>query len=320
MEYAAVRAVKGVFAEYERAKILERMRRGKLYRARNEGWPNWTIPPCGYRNVKGGDGRQRAEINEEEAARVREVYRWVLEEGMGAAKCARRLNELGVRPRRSRFWRTCTVYNMLTRPLYAGTAYYNRKEAAEPKHRRKPSAYVRELKSSCRIRPREQWIPIAVPAIVTPEQQSLAREELGRHRINSPRKTRYEYLLRTLVVCGECGWKMGCISAIGRYRENEYRYPYYSCGRRKTEATGRPDICRARHVRSDWLDDAVWQSLREWLQKPDVLRAEMASLEAAPDGTVEFASREWERLDASAKGHERQIQRFHSSTPTSQAR
>src|SRR3989442_9458861 len=73
--------IQGAIAEYERAKILERCRRGRLHRARlGELAP--PGPPYGYTygaKKYGGDGQIR--IHEEEAAMVRQAFRWYAEEG-----------------------------------------------------------------------------------------------------------------------------------------------------------------------------------------------------------------------------------------------
>ena len=298
--------VKGVFAEYERAKIMERTRRGKLHRALYQGWTNWTVPPYGYRVVR-TEGGQRIEINEEEASWVRQVYSWVLDEGITTTNVVRKLNSLGIKTRKGGGWTTCTVRNLLTRSLYSGTAYYNRTEAVEPGRRRRPGTYPRHLRSTRKFKPLEQWIPIHVPAMVSEEEQARAREILKSNRLNSPRKTRYEYLLRRLVVCGECGCKMGCQSHSNK--RGDVRYPYYACNRRPEE-TGRAEKCKARLVRSDWLDEAVWSAVSGWLQKPDILRAELNTILSVPDQAGEQLSGEWNRLETAISRFERQETRI----------
>ena len=65
--------MQGVIAEYERAKIAERYRRGKLYRARQGEIPFWKTS-YGHRRVVPADGGPaRIEIFEPEA----EIVRWI---------------------------------------------------------------------------------------------------------------------------------------------------------------------------------------------------------------------------------------------------
>jgi site-specific DNA recombinase len=73
--------IQGAIAEYERAKLLERCRRGRLHRAR-QGELAPPSTPYGYTysaRKYGGDGQIR--VNEEEAAMVRQVFAWYAEEG-----------------------------------------------------------------------------------------------------------------------------------------------------------------------------------------------------------------------------------------------
>jgi DNA invertase Pin-like site-specific DNA recombinase len=72
--------MQGVFAEYERALIQERTRRGRLFAAR-QGRVNWGNPPYGYTYVrKTLTTPQHLVINEAEAEVVRLIYRWCVEE------------------------------------------------------------------------------------------------------------------------------------------------------------------------------------------------------------------------------------------------
>src|SRR5712691_11174609 len=73
-------AAEGAFAEYERALIHERTRRGQLFAAR-QGRVNWGNPPYGYTDVhKTTTTPQHLVINEAEAEVVRQIYRWCVEE------------------------------------------------------------------------------------------------------------------------------------------------------------------------------------------------------------------------------------------------
>jgi site-specific DNA recombinase len=67
--------VQGVIAEYERAKVAERYRRGKLHRA-HAGEVFFSKVPYGYRRVGPVPGRPaRMEIYEPEAEIVRWIFR-----------------------------------------------------------------------------------------------------------------------------------------------------------------------------------------------------------------------------------------------------
>src|SRR3954464_4716368 len=77
--------MQGVFAEYERALITERTRRGRLFWAR-QGRVNWGgTPTYGYRLLRGTEtGPQQLVVEEREAAGVRQMYRWLVEEQLSS--------------------------------------------------------------------------------------------------------------------------------------------------------------------------------------------------------------------------------------------
>ncbi|HUY75712.1 MAG TPA: recombinase family protein [Ktedonobacterales bacterium] len=85
--------MQGVFAEYERALLAERMRRGRLFAAR-QGRATWAQPPFGYTYIaKTATTSQLLLINEHEAEIVRQMYRWLVEDGWSSYALTRRLQE-----------------------------------------------------------------------------------------------------------------------------------------------------------------------------------------------------------------------------------
>ena len=71
--------VQGMMAEYERAKIVERHRRGKLHAARSGVLNVLSGAPYGYHYVskQAGGGQARYEMVPDEARVVRQVFAWV---------------------------------------------------------------------------------------------------------------------------------------------------------------------------------------------------------------------------------------------------
>jgi site-specific DNA recombinase len=117
--------MQGVIAEYERAKITERMRRGRLHRARAGEMPPFTEAPYGYRLVHAaGAPRGVVVIEEVEAEHVRSMLRWVADEGLSTRRVAQRLNDMGIKPRRTQRWSGMGVYHIVTNPVYTGIAIY----------------------------------------------------------------------------------------------------------------------------------------------------------------------------------------------------
>ncbi len=201
--------IRGAVAEYERTLIADRMRRGRLAKLRSGQLLPWTRPPYGYRL----DPRQPRDpagvrVEEGEAAVVRRLFAWYVQEGLTLRAIARRLTaEHLPSPSGQDRWNTSTVRKLLTNHAYRGIAYGNQL-AAVPARRPRPlvkPAGPDGAGRSGRRRPPEEWIGVAVPALVTEELFAQAQERLARNRDRAPRNTRGAYLLRRLVSCRRCG-------------------------------------------------------------------------------------------------------------------
>src|SRR3954470_10888328 len=116
--------IQGAIAEYGRAVLAERFRRGKLQKARAGQWVG-GLAPYGYRYVPRRDGVPgHLEIDGAEAAVVRMLHRWLVAERATVRQIIKRLAAGPWRPRNGkRLWSNAVVHRILSDPLYAGTAY-----------------------------------------------------------------------------------------------------------------------------------------------------------------------------------------------------
>ena len=184
-----LRQFQGMIAEYERAQIAERCRRGKLHRARAGAVAVMARAPYGYRYVKRSEHADAFfEIDETEAPVVREIFRRYLEDGESIAKIARWLGEQGVPTRTGKTgWNTATIWGMLRNPAYAGQAAYGKTHATGAPVRATRQARLRGQRSARVSRERvapEEWKQIAVPALVTDEQFALVGQRLERNQVH----------------------------------------------------------------------------------------------------------------------------------------
>src|SRR5918994_834386 len=106
-----LRQFQGMIAEYERAQIAERCRRGKLHRARAGAVSVLSHAPYGYRYVKKSEHADAFyEIDELEAPIVREIFGRYVEQGESIVQIARWLSEQGVPTRTGKpRWSQSTV-------------------------------------------------------------------------------------------------------------------------------------------------------------------------------------------------------------------
>lgn len=274
--------MQGVIAEYERAKAAERYRRGKLYRVR-AGEPIFWKVPYGYRRVpRTADAPARLEIYEPEGEIVRRIFDDLISGGCSVRGISRRLYEAGVpSPSGRDVWATSTLSGLIRNRAYMGSAEYFRHETVAPP--RPGQAHGRQ-----QLRPREDWIQVPVPAIITEETFEAAQRVKRDNSVFSPRRaTPGLWLLRGLVHCGRCGVKAGVFQSSSSADAGTKKNRYYSCSNHDPiKAGGQDKRCTERRIRADELDTFVFDQVREILLRPDVLLAGERALidrEPAPD-------------------------------------
>jgi len=262
----------GMIAEYERAQIAERSRRGKRHRAKAGCVNVLSGAPYGYRYIKRTDTSDSCyAVVESEAAVVRQVYQWYAQEALSIREIARRLTEQSVPTRNNKpRWERTTIWAMLRNPAYMGRAAFGKTETTERKRvtrrLRQKGGFSRRC-SAHRERPREQWIEIAVPALVAEPLFAQAQERLAENQRLSRKNTKELTLLQGLLVCAQCGY---CL-----YRTSTRQTKYYRCwgadGWRHLMAAP----CTCRPIRVEDLDDAVWSQVERLLAEPALIRAEL---------------------------------------------
>ncbi|MGH7747358.1 MAG: recombinase family protein, partial [Candidatus Dormibacteria bacterium] len=282
--------VQGVIAEYERAKIGERYRRGKLFRSR-AGEVISRKAPYGYRRIpRGPGGPAHLEIFEPEAEVVRQIFA-ARAAGTTIRQICRQLNAGAVpTPTGSRaVWGTSTINRLLRSEAYIGRVYFNRTETVPD---RRPGRRSRQVP-----RPRADWIAIPCPALVAEDTFEAAAKVSYDNAKWSPRRAEPgAWLLRGLVKCGPCGVGTSCHKMRGR-NGTWHRY-YYCHNHDPVRAGGQDRRCPERNIRADALDEFVFAQVRAALLDPAVLLAgEQAIAVHAPAPDDQLLAAELARLD-----------------------
>ena len=278
--------VQGVIAEYERAKIAERYRRGKLHRARAGEVFFWKVP-YGYRRVGPEPGRPaHMEIYEPEAEIVREIFRAYVEDARSIRQVAHDLYDRGTpSPTGKPLWGTSTLQRLLANEAYIGRVYYNRRETINgaPAHRG-----ARRTKTRYRDRPREEWILIPVPAIIDHDTFARAQQVRRENPKWSPRGVEPgHWLLRGLIECGHC--QVGCNCHKMRGRNGTFHRYYYCRNHDILRAGGEHLRCPERNIRADELDTYVFDQVRRALLEPaQLIAGEHAVITTTPPNDDEL--------------------------------
>ena len=274
--------VQGMIAEYERAKIMERCRRGKQYAARHGSVNVLSGAPYGYRYVSKheGGGAARYQVVADEARVVRQIFEWVGQERCSIGEVCRRLQRDGVPTRTGKSaWDRSVIWSHLKNPAYKGTAAFGktRSGAVKPQRLRpqrgrpeQPRRPISRIDTSS-----EDQTLIAVPGLVSEELFGAVQaqlEENRQRRRDRPRGGRY--LLQGLVVCKRCGY--GCYGKpVSRASaKGKVPYAYYRCTGTDAYRFGGQRLCWNKQIRTDVLDAAVWEDVRHLLSEPERVRAE----------------------------------------------
>lgn len=211
--------IQGAIAEYERARIMERTRRGRLFWAR-QGRPVSAKVSYGHRYLRPNQNEPpTVEIDLVEAKALEEIFHFYVDQRWSLRQIALHLTTEGVPTPtgKASVWDPSSVGFILQNEAYLGSWFLNRycTRPDSPQHRPRQQQ-----------RPREEWIPVSVPQLLDAElfakAQQIRQERSedptnGYHPLSHPDT----HLLRRLVVCGSCEHKM---SAVNNKSAQTYRY------------------------------------------------------------------------------------------------
>ena len=251
-----VRSILSKFDEYQSAETAKHVRRSMVANAWDGFW-NGSRPPLGYRVViaerRGDKDKKVLAVNETEAPIVRKIFSLYLEgDGasgpMGIKKIVSWLNGRNYTYRGKPF-HVSNVDVVLRRTTYMGTHYFNQTDSRTGERR-----------------PREEWVPIAVPLIIDEETFQTVQTRLGERnpRQTPPRVVSGPTLLTGIARCG-CP---SCHGAMTIRTGKSGRYRYYACSRRATRGE---TACTGRSIRMEKLDDIVLGALEERVLAPERL-------------------------------------------------
>ena len=268
----------GMFAEYEKAQLMERYRRGKAWRAKTGSVNVLGGAPFGYRYVrKTPESGAFYEVVPHEAALVTEMFRRYADDGAAIADLRRWLTDQGVRTRTGKErWDRSVIWGMLRNPAYAGTAVFGKTQVVH-----EPAGLNRTARLAGRTvprqvrtqdRPREEWTGIPVPALVDEETFDRVQQRLADNKRFASRNTKVPSLLQGIAACASCGY--------GYYRTTTTttagnKIYYYRCLGSDDYRYQGGRVCGNKPVRADYADKVVWDHLTALLADPALIRAEI---------------------------------------------
>ncbi len=273
--------MQGMIAEYERAKIMERNRRGKLHGAKRGSVNVLSTAPYGYRYIrKQADGTSaQYVIDLGQAATVRRIFHWIGVERLSIGEVVRRLDGAGVETASGKsHWDRSVVWGMVRNPAYMGRAAFGKTQSRDPLPRvraQRHSADVLKKGVSTVRTERHTWIEIPVPAIIGEALFVAVQEQLEENRKRARQGRRgAAYLLQGLSVCGHCRYAYYGKKVSKAAGKGGQQYAYYRCIGTDAYRFGGERICDNKQVRTERLDELVWQQVCELLVHPQRLKQE----------------------------------------------
>jgi site-specific DNA recombinase len=303
--------LQGIVAEYEKVKIVERTRRGRLFRAKSNHVIG-NIPPYGYVCIpknQSDTGFAQYKINESEANIVKLVYKWLTEEQLTTYKIIDRLQTQGIMARKGKRWARSSVHKILRNETYCGVTYYNKHYCIPSNIEQEKGKYSRRENTLLRTRPKEEWIPIQVLPIISKVTFVLAQNQLKQNALMSDRNTKHTYLLKGLLKCGR---EMGSMHGIPVHGKRYYRCYFKS-------KLSSPIPCKSSSIKTDTIETIVWDSMLDLLSNPDLIKTQFEKWrikkekEISNFHTSEFQSKNIEQRLLILKSEENRLLQAYSS-------
>ncbi len=214
------------------------------------------VVPYGYRAVKGADGLSRFEVDPDEAEVVRAVFKLVLTESIGLKRVARRLGELGYKPRMgANSWGPTTINRMMKSRIYTGILSYGRHK----EHLDRRTGKVRKvlLPRDQHLIHRDEKLRIVSDADFEAVQKRLKGFNYRNYSI--PGEVR---IFSGIVTCGCCGYGM-----YSRHNNRKNAKRWLACGLR--DRLGKDACSNAQHPKEEELLAWVQAGIRKVIRNRD---------------------------------------------------
>src|SRR5918998_1730171 len=295
--------MKGWVAKGERLKTAERMRRGKMQKAKEGKVVATHAPRYGFRFLKNDKGRAYAyEVREDQMGVVRSIFRMVGEEGLTLYAARKRLEATGIpSPGGKELWHQGYLRNMILDDIYRphtyseltglvseqvaagldpekryGVCYYDKRRQTRKKVAAAPNGDGRRYRYAytSEAKPRESWVAVPVPDPAVPrEWVDCAREAIANNRRPSSAGLRFWELSGGVLRCASCGRSMQTTSIRSTTGRTHH---YYRCPKRVRD--GEAGCGNRKNIRADHAEPLVWEKISELLKDPERLRVGLEAM------------------------------------------
>jgi site-specific DNA recombinase len=243
--------IRGFASKLEAEKIRERTMRGRKARAQQG-----HVPVGGYSRLYGYDyigvkeknGGRRV-INENEAQWARQIFTWLVDDGMSCLAIATKLNSLGIPTKYANSWSRTVVHKILSNPAYTGLTIYRQGDSIE--------------------------LPGVTPPIIDKPLFEAAHKQLRVNYEKATRNTRRRYLLHGHIYCRRCGKPYWTHIAVQHRKYNSYEYRRYACSGAAGKTPTSVEHCHNKGWMADRLEALVWKQIERILEDPSLIIGEI---------------------------------------------
>ena len=278
-------------AKYERAKIAERTRRGKLRKAQEGKVLAGRLPNYGF---KYNATRDSYEIDEAAIQTVQRIFRMVGTQRVALHAVKRTLEREGIpAPKGGKIWSQTFLRSLILDDVYMPHSFEEIAALVSPevatrldskkcygiwwfnKQRTKVTRTVHTQDGYRRrrifeVKPRKEWVAVPVPDVGVPrEWVDAAREAIQDNKRPSSAGRRFWELSGGMLYCGECGCRMTPHPMSTNRGGRKQFYFYYVCQRKKRD---HKDACTNKGHRAEKVEARVWGFVSDLLKNPTRLR------------------------------------------------
>lgn len=248
----AITYLRGTFSQIEAEVIRERTMRGKKAKA-EQG----RVPCGGYARLYGYDYVKASEknggrrvVNGNEAKWVRQMFDWLVNDGLSCLAIATKLNSLHIPSKHNNCWSRGVVHKILSNPAYTGVTIYNQGESIE--------------------------LPNITPQIIDKAMFEAAQRQLRKNFEKAKRNTRRQYLLHGHIRCRQCGKPYRTHITIQHRKYNTYEYRRYACScAAGISSSFSVDRCHNKGWSADKIESLVWTQIEHILSNPGLIITEL---------------------------------------------
>lgn len=261
-------SVMGLFYEFERDDITEKMKDGK-FKLAGKGNLVGCNAPYGY-TLKRRDrlNNTMAEfiVNPIEAKGVKEIFN-VYKERQSLRLTIRELARKGIFGKNGKPFIKKTLTRILSNEIYIGNFYWGKCAC----HKDDETKVVARI-----LKPKSEWKLIKVPAEIDETTFRQVQDILQYRKKAYIFPTKNNYLCQGLVRCKDCGRLYNCKPATKAYTKNNgevVRYFKYVCPNKFQPDEG-VSKCRSKGMEVKKLDGIVWNYIKDLISNPERVKRE----------------------------------------------